>query len=414
MSITRNTSAFWGETWQLAMQALRANKMRAMLTMLGVIIGSSSIVLVVTVALAGKRYVLAQIEGVGANLVYAAVVNSSSSDSVPIEDQITPADLSAVRAGLPQVVSEAAGVTAVPMTVSARGQVRSINLVGVTQGFERIRNLEIVRGGYFNEDDMSSRNRVCLLTETLARRVFSSGNPTGRDIQIGELHLTVIGVFRERIAGLGQTEITRESAIVPFPLLRYFTGTEYFNTLYAQADRPEDVPMVTREVAEIIRGRHRPDAEYRVQNLTGILETARNIALGLTVVLIVIALIALVISGIGIMNIMLVTVTERTREIGIRKAIGASQDAIRYQFLMEALAISGTGALAGILIAIAIPALLRFLIGFFPETEGIAIPVSWVSVVLAFVVSSSTGLVFGYLPANRAARLQPTEALHHE
>jgi putative ABC transport system permease protein len=414
MSITRNTSAFWGETWQLAMQALRANKMRAMLTMLGVIIGSSSIVLVVTVALAGQRYVLAQIEGVGANLVYATVVNSSTSDSMTLEDQISPADLSAVKASLPQVVSEAAGASSIPMTVSVRGQVRPINLVGVTQGFERIRNLEIVHGSYFNEDDMSSRNRVCLLTEALARKAFPSGNPTGRDIQIGELHLTVLGVFRQRVAALGLTEITRESAIVPFPLLRYYTGTEYFDTLYAQADRPEDVPIVTREVAEIIQGRHRPDAEYRVQNLTGILETARNIALGLTVVLIVIALIALVISGIGIMNIMLVTVTERTREIGIRKAIGASQDAIRYQFLMEALAISGTGALAGVLIAIAIPALLRLLIGFFPETEGIAIPVSWVSVVLAFVVSSSTGLVFGYLPANRAARLQPTEALHHE
>jgi putative ABC transport system permease protein len=115
-----------------------------------------------------------------------------------------------------------------------------------------------------------------------------------------------------------------------------------------------------------------------------------------------------------IIGSMLVTVTERTREIGIRKAIGASHDAIRFQFLMEALAISGTSALAGILIAISIPALLNFLIGFFPDAEGIVVPVSWVSVVLAFVVSSSTGLVFGFLPANRAARLQPTESLRHE
>jgi putative ABC transport system permease protein len=414
MSISRNTGAFWGETWQLAMQALRANKMRAMLTMLGVIIGSGSIVLVVTVALAGKRYVLAQIESVGANLVYANVVNSSSSDALTLEDQITPADLTAVKDDLSQFVVEAAGTSTIPMTVSVRGQVRSVNLVGVTQGFERIRNLEILHGAYFNEDDLMSRNKVCLLTEVLARRVFPSGNPVGKDVQIGELHFTVIGVFRERLAALGQTEISRESAIVPFPLLRYYTGTEYFNTLYAQADRPEDVPLLTHQVAEVIQGRHRRDAQYRVQNLTGILQTARNIALGLTVVLILIALIALVISGIGIMNIMLVTVTERTREIGIRKAIGASPDAIRYQFLMEALAISGMGALAGILIAIAIPVVLTFLIGFIPDAEGIAVPVSWVSVVVAFVVSSSTGLVFGFLPANRAARLQPTEALHHE
>ena len=414
MSITRNTSAFWGETWQLAMQALRANKMRAMLTMLGVIIGSGSIVLVVTVALAGKRYILSQIESVGANLVYATVVNSTDSESLNLADQITPADLAAVKADLPRLIVRAAGTNTLPMNITVNGEEHLINLVGVTEGFDGIRNLEILHGRYFDEDDHASRGKVCLLTQDLARRVFPSENPDGKDIRVGELHFTVIGVFKERVAGLGQTEITHQSAIIPFSLLQYYTGTDHFKTLYAQADRPEDVPIVTRQVAEILHGLHRPGAQYRVQNLTGILETARNIAMALTVVLILIALIALVIGGIGIMNIMLVTVTERTREIGIRKAIGASGDAIRYQFLMEATAISGTGALAGIGIAVAIPALLNFSLGFFPEAGDIHVPVSWISVVLAFVVSCSTGLVFGYLPANRAARMQPTEALHHE
>ena len=414
MAMTRNTAAFWGEIWQLALQALRANKMRAILTMLGVIIGSASIVLVVTVALAGKRYVLAQIEGVGANLVYANVVNSSDSESLTLADQITPADLAAVKEGLPELVAGAAGTNTIPMTVSVRGQERLVNLVGVTEDFERIRNLAVLRGSYFVEDEIATGSKVCLITEALARRMFPAANPVGMDIQVGELHFTVIGVFRERVAALGQTEITRESAIIPFSLLQYYTGTQYFKTLYATAASAEDVPLVTSEVAEILAGRHRSGAQYRVQNLSGILQTARNIALGLTIVLIMIALIALVISGIGIMNIMLVTVTERTREIGIRKAIGASQDAIRYQFLMEALAISGTGALAGIGIAVLIPALLNFLIGFFPDAADVSVPVSWISVVLAFVVSCSTGLVFGYLPANRAARLAPAESLHHE
>jgi putative ABC transport system permease protein len=136
--------------------------------------------------------------------------------------------------------------------------------------------------------------------------------------------------------------------------------------------------------------------------------------MALTIILIVIALIALSISGVGIMNIMLVTVTERTREIGIRKAIGAPRDAILYQFLTEAFLISGTGALLGILIAVAIPLAINVLVSFFPAVQGISIPVSWISVVLAFVVSCSTGLLFGYLPANRAARLHPTEALRYE
>ena len=414
MAIARNTSAFWGETWKLAMQALRANRMRAILTMLGVVIGTASIVLVVTIALTGKQYALGQIEGVGANLVYANVINSAEPGGMNLADQITPADLEAVKVGLSQLLTEVAGTSAQQLTVSMNGQERPINLVGVTQGYETIHNLAIVRGRYFDESDLAARSKVCLITEDLARRVFPFEDPNGKQISAGELHFTVIGVFRERLAILGPTEITKDSAIVPFSLLRYYTGADYFATLYAKAVRPDDVPALTQQVKEIIQSRHRPGAQYRVQNLSGILETATAIALALTIVLVLIALIALAIGGVGIMNIMLVTVTERTREIGIRKAIGASGDAIRYQFLMEAMAISGTGALAGILIAILIPVLLRLLLRFFPDTQDISVPISWLSVVLAFVVSCSTGLIFGYLPANRAARLQPTEALRHE
>jgi len=400
--------------WGLAIQALRANKLRTMLTMVGIVVGSSSIVLVVTVALAGKQYVLAQIEGVGANLVYAHLVHSDDSESLTLADQITPADLAAVKEGLPQLVSDAAGSASVAMTAVVESRERPINLVGVTEGFDKVRNLEVLQGRYFDQGDIRSRSKVCLITEELARRVFPAGNPTGQTLRIGELHFTVIGVFRERVATFGQTEITRESALIPFSLLRYYTGNEYLGTLYARADRSEQVATVTRQVAEIIRSRHRAGARYQVENLGGILETARNMATALTVVLILIALIALAISGIGIMNIMLVTVTERTREIGIRKAIGAAPHAIRYQFLTEALLISGAGALVGILIAIAIPGLVALLLRLFPEAGEISVPVSWISVALAFVVSCSTGLVFGYLPANRAAQLSPTESLRHE
>jgi len=407
-------AAFWAEMWGLAIQALRANKLRTMLTMVGIVVGSSSIVLVVTVALAGKQYVLAQIEGVGANLVYAHLVQSDDAESVTLADRLTPADLAAVEQGLPQLVTHAAGSASVAMTAVVESRERPINLVGVTEGFEKVRNLEVLHGRYFDEPDIRSRSKVCVITEELARRVFPAGNPTGQTLRIGELHFTVIGVFRERVATFGQTEITRESALIPFSLLRYYTGTESLGTLYARADRSEHVATVTRQVAEIIRSRHRPEARYQVENLGGILETARNMATALSVLLILIALIALAISGIGIMNIMLVTVTERTREIGIRKAIGAAPHAIRYQFLTEALLISGTGALVGILIAIAIPPLVTVLLRLFPETGEISVPVSWVSVALAFVVSCSTGLVFGYLPANRAAQLSPTESLRHE
>lgn len=402
----------WGETFRLAVQALRANKLRAILTMLGVIIGSACIVLVVTVALAGKTYIIAQIEAVGSNIVYAETVHTGVLSSF-VGDEISIGDMQAVQAGIAEVV-EVAGTRDINSTVVVNGLEHPVNLVGVTEGFQHIRNLVITQGRYFDEDDMRSGSKVCLLTQELSNLAFPSDDPIGRNIRLGEMSFTVIGVFHERLATFGQSEITRESVILPFSLIKYYTGEEYIRTLYAQADRPEDVPSVTGEVSEILRERHRPGAGYRVQNLGSILETARRISQALTAVLILIALIALTISGIGIMNIMLVTVTERTREIGIRKAIGARRNQILYQFLVEAMLISGIGSLAGIAIAVGIPVLIQTLLGLLPGVGHITIPISWMSVVLAFVVSTATGLFFGYLPASRAAELQPTESLHYE
>jgi len=401
------------ETWSLAFESLRANKLRAMLTMLGVIIGSACIVLVVTVALAGKRYIISQIEAVGANLVYGEVIHVGHSGVTNLGDEITLSDLEALKTGVPHVV-QVAGTREILQDIVANGAVQPVALVGVTEGFQQIRNLAIVRGRYFDQDDMASHSKVCLLTPQLAALIYRGQDPVGSQLRVGELTLTVIGVFRERIATFGQSEITSESILVPFSLIRYYTGEEYVRTFYAQADHPEDVELVTRLSRDLLASRHRPGVEFQVRNLASILETARHISLAMTIVLIIIALIALAISGIGIMNIMLVTVTERTHEIGIRKAVGAPRGANLYQFLLEAIMISGTGALTGIAIAVAIPFFVEALLRFFPIPTEVHIPISWLSVVIAFVVSCSTGLLFGYLPASKAAQLQPTDSLRYE
>lgn len=403
----------WSETFGLAVDALRANKMRAMLTMLGVVIGSACIVLVVTVALAGKKYIIGQIEAVGSNVVFAELRPSGISQTTALADEISMGDMEAVRAGIPQVV-EVAGTHDIPMTVVAGGTAYPVSLVGVTQGFERIRGLLVFEGRYFDDDDFAARSKVCLLTAHLAKLMFPYDNPIGQNIHVGELGFTAIGVFRERVATFNQSEIATDSVVVPFGLIKYYTGEDFIRTFYAQADRPEDVPLVTKEVADILRSRHRPGAEYSVQNLSSILETARHVSLALSIVLLLVALIALVISGIGIMNIMLVSVTERTREIGIRMAIGARRREILYQFLTEATLISGTGALVGIGVAVLIPAFIETIVQLLPVPGGISIPISWLSVVLAFVVSCASGVLFGYLPASRAAKLQPVESLHYE
>lgn len=403
----------WRETWSLAIEALRANKLRAVLTMLGVVIGSACIVLVVTVSLTGKKYISRQIEAVGSNIVYANLAQSSSSQNVSLADQISVGDLEAVQQEVPHV-REVAGTNDLPMTVVAGEKVLPVGLVGVTEGFQKIRNLIVLRGRYFDATDFAAVSKVCVISEHLAQTAFQGEDPINRNLHMGELTFTVIGIFRERVATFGQSEIRTDSVLVPFSLIRYYTGDGFIVTLYAQADSPEDVPLVTQDVAQILRSRHRPGAEYTVQNLSSILETSHRISLAMTIVLLLIAFLALLISGIGIMNIMLVTVTERTREIGIRKAIGAKRSEILCQFLLEAILISGIGAVIGIGIAVAIPISVDILVRYLPVPQSINIPVSWLSVLLAFVVSCATGVLFGYLPAKTAARLQPVESLRYE
>jgi putative ABC transport system permease protein len=394
------------ETVSVAIDALRANKLRALLTSLGVIIGSASIVLVVTVALTSKKFVLSQIEAVGSNLVQAELVQRPDKPQ-PLSYEMTLEDMEAAKS-IPNVV-EVAGSRELPMTVVSDGVERVVNLVGVTEGYQAIRRLLVLRGRFLDAGDMEMRSKVCLITTQLADKIFGQDNPIGRPIRMGELTFTVVGVFRERVETFGLSDIQENTVILPFTLMKYYAGIEVVRLLSVQAARAEDVSSVERQVGQLLRARHPAGAEYKVQTLTAILNAARNISLALTIVLIIIAFIALVISGVGIMNIMLVTVTERTREIGIRKAIGAARQEILYQFLIESFLISGGGAVIGILIGIAVPVAIQ---SFLPG--NLRVPVSPLSVIIAFVVSCSTGLFFGYLPANQAASLQPVESLRYE
>jgi putative ABC transport system permease protein len=395
------------ETLSVSIDALRANKLRAMLTSLGVIIGSASIVLVVTVALTSKKFVISKIEAVGSNVVWAELVRSSEK-AQPLSYELTLDDAEAAKNAIPEIV-QVAGTTDVQMTVVAQGTVRPVTLIGVTSGYREIRRLVVLRGRYFDALDMESNSKTCVITPQLAKRLFGQDSPVGRDLHVGELIFTIIGVFNERVETFGLSDIQTETVLIPFGLIKYYTGVNTLKVLDAQAATPEDVPSVQRRMAELLASRHPSSAEYHVQTLAAILTAAKDISLALTIVLIVIAFIALLISGIGIMNIMLVTVTERTREIGIRKAIGAARKEIMYQFLTEAFLISGGGAVVGILIGLLVPVITQF---FLPG--NLRVPVSTMSVVLAFVVSCSTGLFFGYLPANQAAKLQPIESLRYE
>jgi putative ABC transport system permease protein len=394
------------ETWGVALAALLANKVKAALTMLGVTIGSACIVLVVTIALIGKNYVIGQIEGVGSNLVYAYYPGNQLSHS--LADEISIDDMNA--AAQLRHVAEVAGTHDVGnASVVINGKEHPVALIGGTEGFQKIRNLLILKGRFFDSVDMQTDAKAALLSQELANQFQQ--DPIGTVIRVGDLQFTVIGTFRERVATFGQSEIATESVLIPFPLMKFYGDKGNLRTLYVQAEGPQSVPAVTDEVRGMLEARHRQGIVYNVQNLSAILDAARRISRALTAVLLLVGCIALVVSGVGIMNIMLVTVTERTREIGLRKAVGARRREILYQFLFEALMISGSGALLGILIAVSVKFVVEPLV---PSEYGVHIPISSLSVVISFVVSCGVGLLFGYLPASRASRLQPTESLHYE
>src|SRR3974390_798901 len=396
------------ESMSVAIDALRSNKLRAVLTSIGVIIGSASIVLVVTVALTSRKFVISQIEAVGSSLGWAKMIKTP--DKVqPLSHELTLADMDAVAAEIPGVVT-VAGVSDMPMTVVVEGQARPVALIGVTLGYQKIRRLIILRGRFFDSGYMETRSKVCLITKELAVHVFGVENPVGRNIRMGELSFTVIGVFRERVSTYGLAEMQNESVLIPLPLMEYYKGRMVLSSLYAQADTADRVDAVERQMNQLLRSRHPAEAKYNVQTLTAILSAAKSISMGLTIMLVVVAFIAMLISGIGIMNIMLVTVRERTRDIGVRKAIGAPRKEILAQFLIEAFLISGGGAVIGILIGLAIPvAVQQFLL-----PGNLRVPISGMSVVAAFLVSSLTGLFFGWLPASQAAKLDPVESLRYE
>jgi putative ABC transport system permease protein len=395
------------EAVAVAVDALRANKVRAVLTSIGVIIGSASIVLVVTVALTSQKFVIWQIEAMGSNLVWVEMIKTPEK-AQPLSYEINTDDLAAAKAQISEALI-VAGFNDLPMAVVVSGRTRPVRLIGVTDGYQQIRRLLILRGRYFDFADMEARSKVCLITKDLADRVFGVENPVGRQLRMGELTFTVIGVFRERAETFGLSELQKESVIIPFSLMKYYTGTDVLSTLQLQTGGPDKVSIVEKQINRLLKSRHPAQAEYNVQTLTAILGAAKTISLALRIVLIVIAFIALLISGIGIMNIMLVTVTERTREIGVRKAIGAAQKEIMWQFLIEAFLISGGGAVIGILIGVGIPVIVQQLL-----PGNLRVPISVMSVVLAFLVSCSTGLFFGWLPAKQAAALEPIESLRYE
>jgi putative ABC transport system permease protein len=401
---------FHREAVRASVEALRANKFRAFLTALGLVIGNASVIWVVTLSLTSRDYILNQIQRIGSNIIYAFYDGGNNpSMGTADADYLKLADIAALRTQLGSRIVAATGVMNGFDRMRIAGQEQDVALIGSDEYYAQVRNMALLAGRFMDAGDVSQRHKVAMLTDQLALKLFGGQQQSvGQTIRLHDLQFEVIGTFKEKTGSFGLSEITGENVLIPITVLRDFVSIERVDPVYVQARSPSSVAPLTGVVRRILESRHRSGAKYRVDNLDAILSLARSIGDILTVVLVLVAGIALVISGIGIMNIMLVTVTERTREIGIRMAVGAARRDVMEQFLAEAVLISMSGGVAGILIGVSVPLSIQYF------TDEISIPISWLAIGVAFTVSLLVGLIFGLLPANRAARLNPTEALRYE
>jgi putative ABC transport system permease protein len=398
---------FLGEAIRFSAQALRASPVRSLLTGLGMAIGTASVILVVTISLTSRDYILEQVQGIGSNIIFAYYASAGGS-TVSEADYIKMPDVQAIRQELTSDIVAATGVMSNFDRILIGGKEQDVKVIGTDQDYQAVRNIVISSGRFLDEGDLTLRTKTALLTDQLATRMFGGrAAALSQVVKLYGLEFTVIGTFHEKVETFGQSEVERDTILIPITVLRYFTPVERIDPLYVQARSPREVDRVAARLQEILEARHRPGARYRVDTMTAILNAAKNISLILSLVLVLVSAITLLISGIGIMNIMLVTVTERTREIGVRLAVGASPREILLQFLTEAILVSLSGGLMGILVGVAIPLSVQLF-------ADIRIPISPVAILVAFGVSCLVGLVFGMLPANRAAHLHPTEALRYE
>jgi putative ABC transport system permease protein len=403
---------------RIALRGLKAHRLRTALTTLGILIGVSAVILLVAVGTGISNLVQHQIETLGANAIYVLperTQNSSGesrSGTSTRRKDLTPADVRALsdRSRVPDVIA-VAPLVVTPVTAAYEGANYAFqNFTGTIPIYRQIRNITLERGRFFDEQDMADHAKVAIIGKTVAKNLFGKdGDPMGARIKFNGTRFRIIGVQARK--GSSGFQDQDDIVIAPLPAVQdSLTGnTGKYTFIAAQAASRETTKTAEAQVIATMRASHKLDPgapqDFNIFNQASILAASRTAATVFTLLLGVVAAISLLVGGIGVMNIMLVTVTERTREIGIRKALGAQRSDILSQFLVESVLVSALGGVLGIIVGLVGSSL--HLGPLKPVVEPFSIP-------LAFGVSAMVGVFFGIYPANRAAALTPIEALRHE
>jgi putative ABC transport system permease protein len=414
------------ESVRVALRALGANKLRAALTMLGMIIGVGAVIALMSIGQGVQASVTSQIKGLGSNLLFVtpgATTSGGVRAQAGTSPTLTSEDADAIvdSGQVPQALAVAPEAGNFGQVV-ANGQNTFTRLNGVTPDFLGVRNFSIAEGEFFSPEQISSRSLVAVLGATSRQNLFSESDAIGQTVRVNNVNLRVIGVMASKGA---QAQGNQDDVIyVPLSTMqtrlnrsRTARGGQTVQTINVQLadDTDETRVAAVQSIGELLRERHRvAEDDFTIRSQDDLLQTANQIAGFITIFLGSVAGISLLVGGIGIMNIMLVSVTERTREIGIRKAIGARRSDILTQFLIEATVVSVVGGAIGILIGAGGSRLLNGLRLGGPGAQPIQTVVSPDAILLAFTVSALIGLFFGVYPAVKASRLNPIEALRYE
>jgi putative ABC transport system permease protein len=396
-----------------ALRALRRNKLRSSLTALGIIIGVFAVVAMVAIGNGTRASIESQVAGLGQNMlmVFAGSRRSGGVNSgLGSASAITLEDAEALRREIPDVVASSPEVTTTAQAI-ANGRNWSTTIAGEAPEYLVIRDWSVASGSMFTDREVRSAAKVAVLGNKTAHELFGVLDPLGQTVRIGNMPFVVIGVLASKGAGVGgQNQDDR--VVIPYTTaMKRITGDKYLRSVYLQIGQADRIPIAQDQITRLLRQRHRllPGTvdDFNIFNQQEIADTVNTVTSTLTLLLGAIAGLSLVVGGIGIMNIMLVSVTERTREIGIRISVGAQPGDIRIQFLIEAITLSLLGGLVGVLLGIGTTRLIGAVSSFKPI-------VSMGSIVLAFTVSFSIGVFFGFYPARRASLLDPIDALRYE